>query len=62
MAEKGIACRKHMVSIHTGEQLEPWYMRIQHKGTVPALVHGDVVKTDSQDVIMYLDKMTPHGE
>ncbi len=54
--------RGYVISLHSGENTEPWYMRIQPKGTVPALTHGDVLKTDSRDIIEYLDKITPDGK
>ncbi|XP_072013174.1 ganglioside-induced differentiation-associated protein 1-like [Amphiura filiformis] len=57
--EKGVAYRSHIISHPSGEAIEPWYMRIQPKGTVPALKHGEIIKTDSKDIILYLDEITP---
>ncbi|XP_072013177.1 ganglioside-induced differentiation-associated protein 1-like [Amphiura filiformis] len=57
--EKGVSYKRHVISIHTGEAIEPWYMRIQPNGTVPALKHGEIMKTDSKDIIQYLDEIAP---
>ena len=60
--EKGIPYRQHIITIHGGENLEPWYMRIQPNGTVPTLTNGQIVKDDSRDIILYLDELTPDGK
>ena len=60
--EKGVPYRGYVISIHSGEAIEPWYMRIQPNGTVPTLTHGNIVKTDSKDIMAYLDEITPNGK
>lgn len=43
------------VNLGIGEQLEPWYLDLNPKGEVPTLKDGDVVLTDSADIIQYLN-------
>ncbi|XP_072013175.1 ganglioside-induced differentiation-associated protein 1-like [Amphiura filiformis] len=59
LEEKGVTYHRHVISIHSGEGMKPWYMRIQPNGTVPALKHGEIMKTDSKDIIQYLDEIAP---
>jgi len=50
------------VSVSTGEQKSKWFLQINPKGTIPALVDGDVTLTESSDIFKYLlDKYDPHG-
>ncbi|XP_072013178.1 ganglioside-induced differentiation-associated protein 1-like [Amphiura filiformis] len=59
LEEKGVPYQRQIISIHSGESIEPWYMRIQPNGTVPTLKHGKIIKTDSKFIIKYLDEITP---
>jgi len=43
------------VNLAAGEQLEPWYLDLNPKGEVPTLRDGDIVLTDSADIIEYLN-------
>lgn len=43
------------VNLGAAEQLEPWYLDLNPKGEVPTLRDGDVVLTDSADIIQYLN-------
>ena len=42
--------------IKGGEGYEPWYMRINPKGQVPVLRHGEKYIIDSSVIIEYLDE------
>ncbi|XP_072051667.1 ganglioside-induced differentiation-associated protein 1-like [Amphiura filiformis] len=59
LEEKDVSYHRHDVNVQSGEGIEPWYMRIQPNGTVPALKHGEIMKTDSKDIIQYLDEIAP---
>ena len=60
MEEKCVPYKKHIVMLGKGEGSEPWYMRINPNGTVPALKHGERLITDSQDIIYYLEDTFPN--
>ena len=62
LEEKGIPYRRQIITTHGGENLEPWYMRIQPNGTVPTLTNGQIIKDDSRDIILYLDEIKPNGK
>ena len=59
LEEKCLAYSKKSVLLPAGEVSEPWYMRINSNGTVPALVHGDKIVDDSQKIIEYLEEAFP---
>ena len=59
LEEKQLPYVSHLIALQAGEVHEPWYVRINPKGTVPCLVHGDSVITDSQDIIHYLEETFP---
>ena len=44
-----------LVNLFNCEQLEPWFLDLNPKGEVPTLKDGDVVLTDSADIIQYLN-------
>uniref|UniRef100_A0A1J3DPZ0 glutathione transferase n=3 Tax=Noccaea caerulescens TaxID=107243 RepID=A0A1J3DPZ0_NOCCA len=56
---KGIEYEYIPVNLLKGEQFNPDFMKINPMGTVPALVDGDVVISDSFAIIMYLDEKYP---
>ncbi|VVB03881.1 unnamed protein product [Arabis nemorensis] len=56
---KGIEYVYIPVNLLKGEQFDPDFMKINPMGTVPALVDGNVVITDSFAIIMYLDEKYP---
>ncbi|CAF1919842.1 unnamed protein product [Brassica oleracea] len=56
---KGIEYEYIPVNLLKGEQFDPDFMKINPMGTVPALVDGEVVITDSFAIIMYLDEKYP---
>ncbi|VVB03882.1 unnamed protein product [Arabis nemorensis] len=47
------------VNLIKGDQFDPDFKEINPMGTVPALVDGDVVISDSFAIIMYLDDNYP---
>jgi glutathione S-transferase len=69
LAEKRVAYTKEFIDIELRLQnYEPWYLRMNPKGVVPTLVHGDRVVTDSARIIRYVDEtfdgptLTPSGD
>jgi glutathione S-transferase len=55
--EKGVPFNSHLVNLHKFEQHEPWYVRINPNGQVPALVHDGKVITESTVINEYLDEV-----
>ncbi|KFK33437.1 hypothetical protein AALP_AA5G013700 [Arabis alpina] len=56
---KGLEYEYIPVNLIKGDQLDPDFKEINPMGTVPALVDGDVVISDSFAIIMYLDEKYP---
>lgn len=56
---KGIAWTSHHINLARGEQVTPWYMGINPRGLVPALVHDGKVIIESNDILEYLDAAFP---
>jgi glutathione S-transferase len=54
---KGIAWTSHVVAM--GANNEPYYMGINPRGLVPALVHDGNVHIESNDIILHLEKQFP---
>jgi glutathione S-transferase len=56
LAEKHVAYTNHFVDIELRLQnFEPGYLRLNPRGVVPTLVHGDRVVTDSARIIRHID-------
>jgi glutathione S-transferase/GST-like protein len=56
LAEKGVAYQSHYLDLLNFDQHEPDYLRINPDGTIPALVHGDRVLTESTPIMEYVDE------
>jgi len=54
--EKGVPFTSHFVNLHEFEQHEPWFVKINANGQVPALVHDGKVITESTVINEYLDE------
>jgi glutathione S-transferase len=66
LAEKCVVYDDRFVDIELRlTNYEPWYLRLNPKGVVPTLVHGERVVTDSARILKYIDeafqgpKLTP---
>jgi glutathione S-transferase len=54
LLEAAIPYENRRMDIHLAkEQLAPWYIKINPKMTVPSLVDGSCILTDSQDILNY---------
>lgn len=62
LAEKNIQWKSHLINLFTFKNLEPAYIRINPRGVVPTLVHGEKVICDSVAIIHYLNKQFPHPQ
>ncbi|MDV7143589.1 glutathione S-transferase family protein [Tropicimonas sp. TH_r6] len=56
LEEKGLEWTSHEVDLGHQENLEPWYLAINPKGLVPAIVHDGVPVTESNDILRYLEE------
>jgi glutathione S-transferase len=56
LRELGIDFTPHPINLMRGEQRSDWYLGINARGQVPALVHNGVVHIESNDIIEYLDE------
>jgi len=55
--EKGVEFNSHFINLHEFEQHEPWYVKINPNGQVPALVHEGKVITESTVINEYIDEV-----
>lgn len=54
--EKGVAFTSRFVNLHEFQQHEPWFVKINPNGQVPALLDGGKVITESTVINEYLDE------
>jgi len=57
LAEKGVSYTGHYVDLVGMEQHSQEYLAINPKGTIPVLVHGDHVLTESTPMMEYIDSV-----
>lgn len=63
MAEElALPYQHHPIQARTGETMEPEFLRINPRHKVPAMVHGDVVLTESVAILEYLAGTFPSPE
>jgi len=56
LAEKGVPYQSHYLDLLKFDQHSPEYLAINPDGTIPALVHGDLVLTESTPMMEYIDE------
>lgn len=54
--EKGVGFESRYVDMLSFEQHRPEYLRINPQGTLPTLVHGELVFTESTAIMEYIDE------
>ncbi|MBT5218775.1 MAG: glutathione S-transferase family protein [Woeseia sp.] len=59
LAEKHLDCSRHHVDLPNKENLEPWYLRLNPRGTLPTLVDGDTVVNESSVICEFLEDQYP---
>nr|KAG5695543.1 hypothetical protein BaRGS_033965 [Batillaria attramentaria] len=53
----GVAYESVLIDIHGSKpQKEAWYLRLNPNGTVPTLQDGDVIVTESEDIVTHVGK------
>ena len=55
LAEKGVPFESHYLDLLKFDQHEPEYLQVNPDGTIPALVHGARVLTESTPMMEYVD-------
>ena len=55
--EKEVEFNSRFINLHEFEQHEPWYVKINPNGQVPALVHDGKVITESTVINEYIDEV-----
>ena len=56
LAEKGVEYESHYLDLLKFDQHQPQYLKINPDGTIPAMVHGDRVLTESTPMMEYVDE------
>lgn len=56
LAEKGVEYESHYLDLLKFDQHQPAYLAINPDGTIPAMVHGDRVLTESTPMMEYVDE------
>jgi glutathione S-transferase len=59
LKEKGVDFVSRLMDIQAFQQHEPWFLKINPDGQVPALVHDGTVITESTVINEYLDQVFP---
>jgi len=59
LMEKGVAFNSHYLDLLKFDQHRPEYLAVNPQGTIPAMVHGDRVLTESTAIMEYVDEAFP---
>ncbi len=59
LKEKGVEFQSHYLDLLNFDQHSPEYLRINPSGTIPAMVHDDLVLTESTAIMEYVDETFP---
>jgi len=54
--EKNLDWKSHIINLKKQENLEDWYLKINPKGLVPAIIDDGVIVTESNDIMLYLEE------
>ena len=56
LVEKGVAFESRYLDLLAFDQHKPEYLAVNPQGTIPAMVHGDKVLTESTAIMEYVDE------
>lgn len=56
LTEKGVEWEPHIINLMTHENFTDWYLGVNPRGLVPALVHDGDVHIESNDIMRYVDE------
>lgn len=59
LKEKGVDFRSHYLDLLNFDQHKPDYLKINPNGTIPALVHDELMLTESTAIMEYVDEAFP---
>ena len=59
MEEKKLEWTPHAVNLLRQENLKEWYLKINPKGLVPAIIDNGVIVTESIDILRYIEEKYP---
>src|SRR6185295_18945831 len=59
LAEKGVPFESHYTDLLKFDQHQPDYLKINPDGTIPVMVHGSHVMTESTPIMEYVDDEFP---
>jgi GSH-dependent disulfide-bond oxidoreductase len=59
LMEKGVAFESHYLDLLNFDQHSPDYLKINPNGTIPALVHDELMLTESTAIMEYVDEAFP---
>ena len=59
LAEKGLPFRSHYIDMLKFDQHQPEYLAVNPQGTIPAMIHGDRVLTESTAIMEYVNEAFP---
>jgi len=59
LKEKGVEFESHYLDLLNFDQHKPEYLAVNPNGTIPAMVHGDMVLTESTAIMEYVDEAFP---
>ena len=57
LMEKGVAFHSHYLDLLSFDQLQPEYLAVNPQGTIPAMLHGERVLTESTAIMEYVDEV-----
>jgi GSH-dependent disulfide-bond oxidoreductase len=55
LMEKGVAFKSHYLDLLSFDQHKPEYLAVNPQGTIPAMLHGERVLTESTAIMEYVD-------
>ena len=61
LTEREIAFESRLLNLMAKENLRPEYLKLNPKGVVPTLVHGDNIVTESTVICEYLEDSFPEN-